>query len=994
MERYRFSDEQLSLMEGMQMPFAIYQFINKRVVTLVLSDGFCELFGYDDRAEAYRDMDNDMYKDTHPDDKARIANAAFRFATEGGKYEVIYRTKKRGTSDYRMVHALGKHIYTEKGVRLAHVWYTDEGEYSDDGSAGSSLSVSLNSALHEESLIKASYYDHLTGLPSMTYFFELAEAGKAAIHSEGGNVVFLFIDMSGMKFFNQKHGFAAGDNLLREFSNLLASTFSNENCSHIGTDHFGVFTKEEGLDDVLKGLFRECAKLNGGESLPLRVGIYSTGMEDVPVSTACDRAKLACDSIRGTYASRFKYYTEGLRDDVVRKQYIIENLDKALKEGWIKVYYQPIIRAVDGRVCDEEALARWIDPEKGFLSPADFIPSLEEAGLIYKLDLYVVDRVLEKMKLQQEHGLTVVPHSVNLSRSDFDACDIVEEIRRRVDASGMNRDMITIEITESMIGSDFEFMKTQIDRFMSLGFPVWMDDFGSGYSSLDVLQSVKFSLLKFDMSFMRRLDEGENAKIILTELMKMATALGVDTVCEGVEKEEQVRFLQEIGCSKLQGYYYCKPIPVEALFERYRLGRQIGYENPEETEYYEAIGRVNLYDLTVIANEDSGSFHNFFNTLPMGIIELNGTSVRYVRCNQSYRDFIKRYFHFEVSDQYHDYSVDPEGSVSGFIKAIERCCADGSRVFYDEQMPDGSVVRSFIRRVGMNGVTGAAAVAVVVLSITDAEEGTTFASVAKSLAADYYNIFYIDLDTEKFIEYSSPVGGEELSMERHGEKFFEECVKDAKTRIHPDDRETFLSVFSKEKVVRELDQQGVFTTTYRLLDNEKPMYVNMKITRMSPGSNHIIMGISIIDAQMKQKEHIEDVKMTRNTLARVMALSEDYLTLYTVDPDTGHYIEYNATNLYSSLGLSKEGDDFFEAGIVNGRTVVYKDDLPKYLEGFTKERIFGEINKKGTFGMKYRLLIGGKLIPISLRIALVNEMGDQKLIAGVKMLKNSSNEEE
>ena len=125
----------------------------------------------------------------------------------------------------------------------------------------------------------------------------------------------------------------------------------------------------------------------------------------------------------------------------------------------------------------------------------------------------------------------MVPHSINLSRSDFDACDIVEEIRRRVDAAGVAHDRITIEITESVVGRDFGFMKGQIERFQKLGFPVWMDDFGTGYSSLDVLQSIPFDLIKFDMSFMQKLDEGDSGKIILTELMKLATSLGVDTVC-------------------------------------------------------------------------------------------------------------------------------------------------------------------------------------------------------------------------------------------------------------------------------------------------------------------------------------------------------------------------------------------------------------------------------------------------------------------------------
>ena len=188
---------------------------------------------------------------------------------------------------------------------------------------------------------------------------------------------------------------------------------------------------------------------------------------------------------RNSYVSVYEYFTEKLQEKDAIRQYILDNLDRAMQEKWIKAYLQPIVRAVNEKVCDVEALARWVDPEKGVLSPASFIPVLEDAGLIYKLDLYMLDEVLLSIRRQLEDGIFVVPHSINLSRSDFDACDMVEEIRRRVDTAGVSRDRISIEITESIIGSDFDFMKTQIERFQALGFPVWMDDFGSGYSSLD-----------------------------------------------------------------------------------------------------------------------------------------------------------------------------------------------------------------------------------------------------------------------------------------------------------------------------------------------------------------------------------------------------------------------------------------------------------------------------------------------------------------------------
>ena len=249
----------------------------------------------------------------------------------------------------------------------------------------------------------------------------------------------------------------------------------------------------------------------------------------------------------------------------------------------------------------------------------------------------MLDQILEKMKTMQQANLYLVPHSLNLSRADFDSCDIVEEIRQRVDAAGIPREKLTIEITESIIGAHFDFMKEQIARFRDLGFRVWMDDFGSGYSSLDVLQSLRFDLIKLDMRFLQNFDKGDASKIILTELIRMAIGLGIDTITEGVETKEQAEFLKEVGCTKLQGFYYCRPVSTEEILERYEKGTQIGFENPDEDKYYATIGRVNLYDQAVIAREaSSDGIRHYFDTLPMAIIEFDGEYSQTVRGIQQF----------------------------------------------------------------------------------------------------------------------------------------------------------------------------------------------------------------------------------------------------------------------------------------------------------------------------------------------------------------------
>ncbi|MBR6918370.1 MAG: PAS domain-containing protein, partial [Clostridia bacterium] len=205
MEKYRFSEEKQTLLEGLKIPFAVFQFVDGRPVTIVLSDGFCEMFGYSDKSDAYYDMDHGMFKYVHDDDVARISDAAFHFTTEGGDYEAVYRTKARGSGEYMVVHAFGKHVYTQTGERLAEIWYTKEGTCDADGT-GYELNIALNNALLKESESRENHYDRLTRLPSMSYFFELASSGKRETVKKGGVPAVMFMDLCGMRFYNQKYG--------------------------------------------------------------------------------------------------------------------------------------------------------------------------------------------------------------------------------------------------------------------------------------------------------------------------------------------------------------------------------------------------------------------------------------------------------------------------------------------------------------------------------------------------------------------------------------------------------------------------------------------------------------------------------------------------------------------------------------------------------------------------------------------------------------------
>ena len=984
MKKYKYDPIEMASMEKSVIPFGVYQFIDKRVIPIVLSDGFCQLFDLR-HDEAYDLMENDMYRDTHPDDTARISNAAFLFATEDTEYNVVYRTKVQGK--YRIVHALGKHVYPQPDVRLAYVWYTDEGACeSDQNELDNIITRAYMRVLKEESTIHKEYYDVLTGLSNKTGFFEMAEARRSSLWKMGSQPAIVIFNLNGMKYYNRKFGYKKGDELLQKVAKILASHFGSENCGRFNIDIFAAITNSNQVEDTVRTVFKECSHIENGEGVTIRAGIALDPDPNFDLTLLTDRSRYACDVNRGSRISKFSYFNENTLQLVDKYQYVIDNFEKAIEEEWIQVYFQPIVRAANGLVCDEEALARWNDPIKGFMVPSDFIPTLENANLIYKLDLHMVEKTIEKIRRQEKQGLNIVPISINLSRTDFDACDIVEEIRMRIDNAGIPRDKLTIEITESVVGSDFDFITAQIKRFQDLGFKVWMDDFGSGYSSLDVLQSTHFDLIKFDMRFMQRFNQGDESKIILTELMKMAIGLGIDTLAEGVEYQEQVDFLREVGCTKLQGFYYSKPIPMEQIFKRYENGTGIGFENPDETEYFSAIGRINLYDMALIAREDQESFRNYFDTLPMTILESNGEHFCMTRCNQSFREFAELMSWNIPVGKYFDYKsvINRPGLV--FMKLVRQCGEDGNRVIIDDVMPNGTSVHAFIKRIAVNPISGAAAIAIAILGVMDASNQNapvTYAHIAQALSSDYFNLFYVNLETENFIQYDTDGATGNIAVERHGENFFAEAYKDAKQIIYGPDQERFLRIFTKENVVRSMDEYGAFTLTYRQIYKNEPVYVHMKAVRPTGNDKYVIIGVSNIDAQMKQQEAMERLQQEQITYSRITALTGDILCIYTVDPVTDHYTEYSATLDYSNLGIAKEGENFFQQSFENAKNKIYEGDIERFYNLFTKEKVMEAIQKDKIYGLRYRLMIDGEPQYVSLKAAMVNEKDGSHLIIGI-----------
>lgn len=329
----------------------------------------------------------------------------------------------------------------------------------------------------------------------------------------------------------------------------------------------------------------------------------------------------------------------------IDEQYIIENFDSALEKGYIKAYYQPVIRTLTEQICSVEALARWQDPVMGLLSPYLFISVLEKNRLIHRLDMMILENICYTYNELREKGLPLHPFSINLSRLDFNEMDMLKAISDILEKYNVPATAIHIEITESVMLDNTAYFRRIFDSFHEAGFAIFMDDFGSGYSSLNVLKDYSFDVLKIDMRFLS--DIGIRSKKILSSVVNMAKAIGIHTLAEGVETKEQITFLRTIGCEMLQGYYYSKPMSSEMYIE-YLTTSDIIVEARSESDYWDTIGKVNFLSPDPFNEISSDDFPiddtSVLRESPtsLALIEIDGKKVKFQYSNKAYIDEIKK----------------------------------------------------------------------------------------------------------------------------------------------------------------------------------------------------------------------------------------------------------------------------------------------------------------------------------------------------------------
>lgn len=421
-------------------------------------------------------------------------------------------------------------------------------------------------------LLKLSISDEVTGIANMNYFRGQALDLMNRKETDVSKFIYLFFDIENFKILNRKYGFWEGNNFLRRFADILNEEFDGSIIAHFSNDNFIVLTEDKGIKDKILIV---CQKMQQNEydlKLGLKVGAYRPPNKECLPLLACDHARYACNSIKKHYNITYCEYTRSMALEFQKKQYILNNFDNAIEKEYIKVYYQPVINAATGNICGLEALARWDDPQYGLLPPADFITTLEEYYQIHRLDMFVVNQVGKYLQKEEAEGHKLLPVSLNFSRLDFDSLNLAEEVENCLQKYNIDKKYIHIEITETTLSEDDERLKDALKRFRAYGYALWLDDFGSGYSGLNVLKEYDFDMMKIDMKFLTNFSTNSKARQILKNVINLAKELGMNTLCEGVETEEAYHFLKENGCEQIQGYLFGKPMTKEALKEKLSNG--------------------------------------------------------------------------------------------------------------------------------------------------------------------------------------------------------------------------------------------------------------------------------------------------------------------------------------------------------------------------------------------------------------------------------------
>lgn len=411
------------------------------------------------------------------------------------------------------------------------------------------------------------YRDPLTGYPNWNKL--KLDAIKMLSDDDKPSYIMVTMDVDGFKLINDIFGHIRGSELLRNIADNINSIIEpDELFCRNSADTFNLFLKYTNKDHIIeriKNLNAHIVHANICFNLKLSFGLYIVNNKDFSLEIMSDRANLAKKDVKGRIDKMYAFYDDYQREQLLLTSQIENDMDKALDNHEFKVYLQPKIEFSTCKLKGAEALVRWEHPEKGLIAPYMFIPLFEKNGFITKLDMYMFENVCQLIKKwnEQNKEISDITISVNLSRIHLGNPNLVKDLIKIVKANHIESRQIEIELTESAVFGNANQLIEMMGELKAVGFKISIDDFGSGYSSLNLLKDLPADILKIDKAFLSEATNSGRGKTIVKNIVSMAKDLGLLTVAEGVETKDQVDFLTEIGCDIAQGYFYAKPMPIK-----------------------------------------------------------------------------------------------------------------------------------------------------------------------------------------------------------------------------------------------------------------------------------------------------------------------------------------------------------------------------------------------------------------------------------------------
>ena len=532
--------------------FGIFSINNGKIKNIYANANLLQMFG--GSKEYYRFMKDDVARVIHPDDIENVVNSIRVIKKNRGPSDICIRAKVLNGC-WIWIKVKGQFIVSDHGEDLLYVMLVDISREKQ----------------YEEVISYRATHDVVTGIYNRTAF--LQNTYKLINENKDKTYAIIVLNVQRFKVINYLYGTEHADELLKNIAKMI-----RENVGKYGTygrlesDSFAVCVEEsycdiESINAITNDSFTHYYL---GCRIILNMGIYVAQKNDVSVSQMCDRANLAMQSIRENDDINYAYYDENFRQKLVVEQEITAEMKKALNNGQFVLFMQPVYSVSKNIPISAEALVRWLHPCKGIIPPGEFIPLFEKNGFISKLDRYVWEEACKYQRKRLDLKRKWVPISVNISRMSFYNENLADEIYAIIRKYRLSPEHIKIELTESAYTDNPTQLIEAVDKLRNYGFLILMDDFGSGYSSLNMLKDITVDVLKIDMRFMSDFEKSVKAGSIITSVVQMAKSLALDVIAEGAETKSQITFLTNIGCDNIQGYYFSRPIPCDQFEELIR----------------------------------------------------------------------------------------------------------------------------------------------------------------------------------------------------------------------------------------------------------------------------------------------------------------------------------------------------------------------------------------------------------------------------------------